>query len=66
MLTSPASLASSSWKAQPAAPVPTQPGTVKVPLSSTSWLAPMTPSWRAAVAVISLKVEPGVYWPEMA
>ena len=26
----------------------------------------MRPSWSAAVAVTSLKVEPGVYWPSMA
>ena len=43
-----------------------QPWILKVPVSSYGVVGAIRPSWSAAVAVTSLNVEPGVYWPSMA
>ncbi len=57
-LTRPAPTASASWNVQ--RPPPWQLGTVKLPVSFTCVLPLMSPSSSAAVAVLSLKVDPGV------
>ena len=43
-----------------------QPAMWNVPVSLYGVVGVISPSWSAAVAVTSLKVDPGVYWPSMA
>ena len=47
-------------------PAAGHPSILKVPVSLYDDVGEISPAWSAAVAVISLNVEPGVYWPWMA
>jgi hypothetical protein len=54
------------WRVSQPLPPALHPMIVYEPLSGYEVLAVIMPRSRAAVAVISLNVEPGAYWPWMA